>query len=227
MQQEKKFYVYVHRYASGPKQGEVFYVGKGQKRRAWSKADRGSEWREVEQEYGRVCEIVHSNLSEVCSFTIEKILINIFGLENLINKTNGGEGPSGFLTGRGVEVHCSNGICFPSITKAIDYLRINGHPRAAHEGIRHAIIRGGHAYGFMWSTDGNFAEDVEKNVLISRSKYKRVFSSDGKEFESMLSAASWLRSNGFPRASSSKISLVANGKRRNAYGRQWSFSPFS
>ena len=41
---EKKFYVYVHRYASGPRGGQVFYVGKGDGRRAFVKSGRNIKW---------------------------------------------------------------------------------------------------------------------------------------------------------------------------------------
>lgn len=96
MSQEKKFYVYVHRYATGPKVGQVFYVGKGSGDRwMYGGSGRNTHWRRIVNKYDFIPETVLSNLSEVCAFSFERALIPFYGKENLCNMTDGGEGTSG------------------------------------------------------------------------------------------------------------------------------------
>jgi len=92
---DKKFYVYVHRYASGPKEGQVFYVGKGQgNRQSWVHG-RSFHWNNIVNKYGFIPEIVMRFDREECSFSFERALIKFYGRENLCNLTDGGEGVSG------------------------------------------------------------------------------------------------------------------------------------
>lgn len=88
----KDFYVYVHRRASD---GRVFYVGKGRKRRAWVKGRRTRHWQQVVQKHGLCVQIAVGGLSEVCAFSIERMVIAKYGRSNLVNLTDGGEGTSG------------------------------------------------------------------------------------------------------------------------------------
>lgn len=95
MSQEKQFYVYVHRYASGPKQGEVFYVGKGKGNRLKSISKRNPHWRNIVNKYGFTHHIMAHFHNEECAFSFERALIAFYGRENLCNMTDGGEGVSG------------------------------------------------------------------------------------------------------------------------------------
>lgn len=95
MSQEKPFYVYVHRYASGPKEGQVFYVGKGSGDRVKIKRGRNPHWGNVVKKYGYTYEVLMSFEIEDCAFSIERALILFYGRKNLTNKTDGGEGSSG------------------------------------------------------------------------------------------------------------------------------------
>lgn len=91
----KKFYVYVHRYASGPKQGQVFYVGKGTKgktNRASSKRARNAYWKNIVTKYGFEWEIVKEFNHNQCALVYEMLLISSIGRGNLCNLTSGGEG---------------------------------------------------------------------------------------------------------------------------------------
>lgn len=56
------FYVYIHRYASGPKIGEIFYVGKGCGKRSTSHGDDAVRWL---SRAGRVG-VSKSNISRCC-----------------------------------------------------------------------------------------------------------------------------------------------------------------
>jgi hypothetical protein len=97
MSQEKKFYVYVHRYATGPKAGQVFYVGKGSGGLRY-KSDRGRNkwWGRISKKYGFTPEIIFRFNCESCAFSFERALISFYGRGNLCNLSDGGEGPCGF-----------------------------------------------------------------------------------------------------------------------------------
>lgn len=54
---------------------------------------------------------------------------------------------------------------------------------------------------------------------------KPVYCSNGMFFYAAMDAQRWLRKNGYPTASSSKINLVCQGKRNKAYNLVWSKTP--
>ncbi len=91
------FYVYVHRRASD---NVVFYVGKGQKNRAYDFSRRSKHWKSVANKHGVAVEIVLANVCEAAAFEHECELIRLYGRKDcslgpLVNKSDGGEGPSG------------------------------------------------------------------------------------------------------------------------------------
>lgn len=93
------YYVYLHRKKTT---GEVFYVGKGCKGRAWTKHGRSIFWKRIVKKHGFLVEIVASGLREWYSFELEKELIAYHGridtkTGTLINFTDGGEGGSGLV----------------------------------------------------------------------------------------------------------------------------------
>lgn len=69
------YYVYTH----SDLDGNVFYIGKGTKQRAWS--DRG-----YEQDY--IVDIPFDNLTEEEALDCEALLIQLYGIDNLRNKKN-------------------------------------------------------------------------------------------------------------------------------------------
>jgi hypothetical protein len=87
-----EFYVYIHRKLNG----EVFYVGKGSKRRAFDKWGRSPHWNHLVEKYGHEVEILYKGLSEQDAFRIEEELIDILKHfrkgGTLINQTAGGAG---------------------------------------------------------------------------------------------------------------------------------------
>ena len=102
----KQFYVYVHRYASGPKEGEVFYVGKGSGKRAYTnRRFCNPHWMNIYNKYGFNAEIVAKFAKEKCSFSFEVALIKHYGRKNLCNMTDGGEGISGSDCKKGSKHH--------------------------------------------------------------------------------------------------------------------------
>jgi hypothetical protein len=90
---ENKHMVYVHKRKTD---GSVFYIGIGKGRRPYVVSGRNPHWKNVVAKNGLDVEIVCEGKSESCCKTIERILIQKFGLENLCNITAGGEGTSGW-----------------------------------------------------------------------------------------------------------------------------------
>lgn len=86
------FYVYVHRKQSD---NNIFYVGKGKDYRAFSKKSRNKHWHNIVNKHGLKVEVVLNNLTENQALNLEIELIKFYGLDNLCNMTNGGDGVSG------------------------------------------------------------------------------------------------------------------------------------
>ena len=86
------YYVYVHRKDSG----EVFYVGKGCKDRAWSRRHRSALWTRIVKKHGLRVEIIADKLTEAEALRLEIEAIASFGRRNLCNFTDGGDGVSGY-----------------------------------------------------------------------------------------------------------------------------------
>lgn len=91
---ENKFYIYFH---INPLKNEVFYVGKGKRRRAYSKHGRNKWWKNIVNKYGYIVDIIESNLHEKESlkreiFYIKQIGRKDLGLGTLVNMTDGGDG---------------------------------------------------------------------------------------------------------------------------------------
>lgn len=96
-----RYYVYVHKKADT---GEVFYVGKGTKRkrdsaaiydRAFDRTSRNQWWIHTVAKHGCRVEIIASFLSDADSQQFERALIKAHGRENLVNLTAGGDGHAG------------------------------------------------------------------------------------------------------------------------------------
>jgi len=97
---ERKFCVYVH---ERPDTGRVFYVGKGTARRIGNLSSRSEHHKRIVAKLASIglkpqIRIVKNGLSERCAFSLEKALIAIYREMGfpLANKTDGGEGMSGF-----------------------------------------------------------------------------------------------------------------------------------
>jgi len=89
---ERNCRVYIHRRLSDDK---IFYVGKGVKRRPFSRSNRNMHWINTVNKYGYKVEIIKNWSFNECCLTYEKILIHIIGRNNLCNLTSGGEGTPG------------------------------------------------------------------------------------------------------------------------------------
>ena len=88
------YYTYVHRRASD---NLIFYVGKGQKRRAWSIKGRNTHWHNSVKKHGIIVEIFNLFDNEKDAFADEIKLISVLSsFMPLTNQTSGGEGVSGY-----------------------------------------------------------------------------------------------------------------------------------
>jgi len=89
-----EFYTYVHRRADT---GEVFYVGKGKRDRAYVKRHRNNLWHRIVDKCGLVVEIVRYFDVEADAFQHERELIAHYRQSSalLANFTDGGDGASG------------------------------------------------------------------------------------------------------------------------------------
>ena len=75
---------------------KVFYVGMGDRSRAYDEKNRSKEWKDKISECYFDVEIIAKNLTKELAFILEKSFIEMYGLENLINKTKGGVGALGY-----------------------------------------------------------------------------------------------------------------------------------
>jgi len=88
------FQTYIHQRADDQ---QVFYVGKGAEKRAHSTRDRSEHWKRTAAKHGRTVTMCGIWVTEAEAFEHEKFLIWLYrGMgAPLVNKTDGGEGPSG------------------------------------------------------------------------------------------------------------------------------------
>lgn len=86
------FYVYAHFRSTD---GQLFYVGKGSGRRAWSRSSRNRHWKSVVAKHGRRVRILKSGLPEQDAFQLEAKLIAARAGQ-LATYTAGGAGITGY-----------------------------------------------------------------------------------------------------------------------------------
>lgn len=96
------FYVYLHKKKTT---GEIFYVGKGNSRRAWERGGRNKYWHSIVKAHDYVVEIYQNYLQEWYALELEQDLILKYGRRidktgTLCNITTGGESQSGEANAR-------------------------------------------------------------------------------------------------------------------------------
>lgn len=229
------YYVYVHTRCDT---GSVFYVGKGQAGRAWTKRRSNRHWLNIVSKTDYAVTIIQDCMQEDGAFLLEMWLIAKFRHEGikLANKTDGGEGLSGFRHSYETriksarKVYCSNGMTFESISFAADWVRSQG-VYAARGGMITSCCMGKRktVYGYAWDynsvpvTPEHTGKEAMAKAAAKASSVK-VFCSNGMEFNSRKDAVIWLRENGHPNASDSAIVACCNGKYHTAYGHTWANS---
>lgn len=244
------YYVYAHYKLTD---FSVFYVGKGCRDRAFQKKGRNEHWKRTVEKHGYFVGIIKSSMTEDEAFALERDLISFYGMGNLTNMTMGGDGISGMShspvtiekmrnTAKGRIIHpdiirkganavsrsvrCSNGMEFSSSMAAAQWLRDNGHPKAAQGTVSNCCHgRLVSAYGLCWTFsehgDAAMMDAIEKRKSTFSSKPVAVGCSNGMEFPSLTEAVSWLRENGRPKAAQCFISKCYQGRCETAYGFKW------
>lgn len=96
---KNNYYIYFH---INLVSNEVFYVGKGKGRRAWSKGNRNPHWKNIVSKYGYRVYIVKDGLTDEEAkireiYYIKEIGRKDLGLGSLVNFTNGGDGGNGVI----------------------------------------------------------------------------------------------------------------------------------
>lgn len=93
---ENNYVVYKHLKSNG----DLFYIGMGNRKRPYAKSGRSKYWKNTVDKYGKIVEIIHDNLTYDEAKHLEITYIFIYGRKDqnrgcLINFTDGGEGASG------------------------------------------------------------------------------------------------------------------------------------
>lgn len=250
MPKNKIYCVYIHTKKSD---GKPLYVGKGLRKRAHSFSGRSEYWKRIKNKHGVNVLIVKSGISECCAFSIEKILIKNIGRENLCNMTDGGEGTSGRVPSKSQRLKCSisNSGKIPSMKTREAAKRVNSKPVGTKCGLvfksisdasrfinpkkHHAVKvsisqcangKTGKSYGYEWAfiIDGKLDFRYVSKMSQPRPKrHKAIRNNLGDEFISITSAVSFLKANGWPKASTTGICKNLKGFTKSAYGRRWEY----
>ena len=213
----KDFYVYLHRKATT---GEVFYVGKGYGKRAWS-LRRGLKWQSIVAKHGFVVEIAQFGLQEWAAFELEISLIAYYGRENLCNLTDGGEGMSGFKYSDEFKANVS----INSQKQFMDSEFREKHSKAVALAMtgKKATQKKKDSLKAAWKDEVKRARRLKAIRAACAKKY--ICLEENLIFDSLGHAAEWLISEQKTKGQSAgKIALVCKGKRKTAYGYTWAYA---
>lgn len=174
----KDFYVYAHRRAAT---GEIFYIGKGYGRRAWSTSGRSKHWRNTVAKEGLTVELVATGLQEWYALELEMALISLHGRRDtghgqLVNFTDGGEGTVGAIATKESRMRKSKGV---------------------RNAWKDAVFNA----RFM-------AAAKARSLLTKKPVWLLDF---GVSFDSRASAVAWLKEGGFPKASAGNLCSAIAG----------------
>lgn len=242
-----KYCVYLHRRESD---GRVFYVGKGDTKRAYAISKRSDHWKRVHAKHGRVVQIPVRDIQEICAFSLEIAAIKFYGRKNLTNATDGGEGRSGHVPSETQRKKCSAsnkgkppskltvllavkknskpvgtrcGLRFESAAKAARSLFPNNEKSAKaciSASCNGRKVSNAFGYEFRFVVDGVLQETKFKPNPWG----KKVKRSDGVVFESAQKAVFDLIQNGWPKAQNGNIIQCCKGKVKSAYGYGWEYA---
>lgn len=216
------FYVYAHHRNDS---GAPFYVGKGSGKRAWTikSSGRNMHWKRIVAKHGRTVRVVAEGLDEELALLAEVELIDKLRRTgaDLVNKTDGGEGAR--ITDPAVKRLRAERIK-AALSKPEVKQKLSDAHRAQwlDEDLNQRRIV---ALKLRWQTPESKAKkSAASKAAAARRRTAVLCVTTGASFESMAAAAAWLRSNGWPSASPSKICLSCKGQRKDAYGHQWRYA---
>lgn len=133
-------------------------------------------------------------------------------------------------------VYCSNGLMFDGVADAVAWAKDAGFSGARQSVLsRCAAGLRKSAYSLAWSYFGFPTYDALEISLQRKAKQaaakigkkapniRSVIRSDGKVFESVKSAADFLKKSGHEKASSAAICACCRGRKKSAYGYGWEY----
>lgn len=216
------YYIYVHRKATT---GEIFYVGKGKDKRAWSHSGRTDFWKRVVSKHGLIVEIHTYGIQEWYAFELESELIALYGRLDtktgcLVNMCDGGEGPSGVIQSDATRKKISDarkGIKFSEDHRRKISQKRKGSSLTEATKSKMSMARKGKAHHEQWRN--NLARSIKKRFA------KAVERNDGVVYDSIIDAAkSVCIDDSKLQSIATAIGAYARGKRKSlAYGYAWRF----
>jgi len=232
------FYTYAHYKPDN----SVFYIGKGQRRRAWSNKNRNPHWRNVVAKHGEPkVEVLAQWATEQEAFEHEKFLIWCFrdmGC-SMANITDGGDGASGYKhtleTKKILSDHHKRLHNLPEQKiKNSERNRLRMQDPAIKSRVRDCAIRymsipenreRSRQAALLQNSSQEFRQKQRERCFarMKQSKYRLLMAKAcicvemGQVFQSQADAARWVGSNARPQT----ISRAVSGERKTAYGYHW------
>lgn len=219
-----RFYVYVHKYASGPRVGRVFYVGKGRYGRALERKSRSKYWQNIVRKYGYTHEIIMRFNNEACAFSIEIALIAFYGRENLCNLSIGGEGPVGAV--RSLETKKRLSDAHKGKTLSDDHKRKirEATQTKDHRSLLSSILLTPNVrQKLVTSSRCQFSTKESRAKHSKACGGKPVKRSDGEIFPSVSEAARMMTSRLGKKCAGQNIDRAARKEGYTAFGYGWEF----
>jgi len=246
----KKYCVYVLKRNDN---NNVFYVGKGLKKRAYEKRNRNEHCTRIMNKYGYYVEIIKWFNEEQLAFDLEKEMIKEIGIDNITNITLGGEGvsgrvpsksqrkkcsisnkgtsPSEYTLKRATEVNSKKVICletnkiFNSLTEAAKWISETTGNKKANKTSIYFSCRGKDSNKAYGYSFRYFIDGkiIDNNFEPKVIKTRKVANDRGMKFNKIEDAVLYLRSLGYEKAGSTNIIQSCKHENRKTYGIKWRY----
>lgn len=208
------FYVYLHRRATD---GRVFYVGKGKCKRAFDKSKRSTHWKRIVAKHGYTVEFVQRDIQEWYAFELEKDLIAYYGRENLCNRTDGGDGVSGYKHSKEAKRKISINRTKPNLNGCKNSFFGKSHTeevkKKLRDGMRLIIAKNGNPM------QGKSRPDISG---AKHHKSRKVMCIDnGMTFDCIKDAKNWLKKT---EGIFGDIGACVQGRKHSSGGMQWCYA---
>lgn len=206
------FYTYAHVRADT---NEIFYIGKGTKRRAYDRTDRNDAWKDVVAKTEHKVQILAHWNSESDAFEHERFLIGCFrdlGAP-LVNMLAGGSGWSGYERTEDTKL-------FMSVSATKRWQDQDARSRLS-SAVKIAMQRPEIREKYLTARAN--AHDKQKAGIRAARCTPFVCVETGQVFEACQDACDWLLSTGKQRAGYANIHAALNGSQLSAYGYTWAY----
>lgn len=209
----KDFYVYLHRRNDT---NAVFYVGKGCANRAFDKSKRSQHWKRIANKHGYTIEFVNFGVQEWYAFEVEKELIASYGKDVLCNRTDGGDGVSGWKHTKETKKKIQDNRKKPNFNGKNNPFFGMSHGESTKSKLRAAmmenIVKNGHP------TIGIKRPDITGS---NHHKAKKVLCVEtGMIFDCIQYATDWLKQE---TGLSGDINACVKGRKKTSGGMMWKY----